>query len=957
MNRSIISLTSGMCLALAAPALAENLLRNASFAEGDAVPTAWQAVNWNTGGRSETAEENGNRYVVLAGTSDQQRACWRQQVPFGGNLAVFEGRMRTRGVAATDNRGASVRLLFRDDERELSLQQAFFPPSGEWTEVSHRFPIPAGTRVIVVELLHWFTPGETHWDEPVLRQASDAELAEVVRASLDREPRQTEKPFHPADGQTVQVTPPPFIWLPVPSASSYQLQIAPSDQFNPAETRTFSGLRRSVYVPGEPLPPGKWFWRCGIETGAGPLFGTPRSFTVPETARAFPFPDFDQIVAAVPRTRPRLFFPGARLDDVRALARGEFKQAVDGLVARCLQAVDEELVPEPGYQPQNRAERGPWAVNVMQTTRPPMNVMENCALAYLLTGDERLGREAKRRLLHFFSWDPEGPTSFFAYDEPPMWVMMRGSRAYDWTYDLFTPEERALVEPNMNARARQFLRRLEGMPFESNPYESHAGRLPGFLGEAAISFIHEWPEAREWLEYATLIYYTSYPAWGGDDGGWQEGPGYWSAYMGFALHFVVALRNATGVDLTGKPFFRNTPFYGLYTATPYHEHSPYGDGQNGRPTGLRGVMAAFANLLHDPHLLWHAQTAGHRPGADLLGLATHVPELAPVPPLELPQARVFPDVGLAALHTALGDRNRDITFLLRSSPFGSVSHGHADQNAFVIEAFGRGLAIATGHYPWYGSPHHHEWTRATRAKNSILVNGEGQVSRSWTARGAITAFHHGEDYDFIEGEAAEAYGGRLERFRRQVVHLRPGIFVMLDSLRAKEPSTFQWLLHAYDEIRVDAARGHLRIEREPAAMDVHLLLPAAVDITQTDRYEPEPERGNFTNTWHLAASTTQAATDALFLAVFLPHRMDDGQTLPRVERIDGAGAVGVRLLFPDGREEVVAFRTDENSPRVAVGGLRSDARVFARGRGPGGTATRRLLLDGALLEETPVPAE
>ena len=95
-----------------------------------------------------------------------------------------------------------------------------------------------------------------------------------------------------------------------------------------------------------------------------------------------------------------------------------------------------ELVAEPGYRPKG-PDYGPWAVNVMRTTRPPMDVMERCALAYLVTGNERLGQEAKRRLQHFFSWDPDGPTSFFAYDEPPMWMMMRGTRAYDWTYDLF----------------------------------------------------------------------------------------------------------------------------------------------------------------------------------------------------------------------------------------------------------------------------------------------------------------------------------------------------------------------------------------------------------------------------------------------------------------------------------------------------------------------------------------
>ena len=74
--------------------------------------------------------------------------------------------------------------------------------------------------------------------------------------------------------------------------------------------------------------------------------------------------------------------------------------------------------------------------------------------------------------------------------------------------------------------------------------------------------------------------------------------------------------------------------------------------------------------------------------------------------LELPQARSFPSAGLASFHTALGDKQNDISFLMRSSPYGGVSHGHADQNAFVVEAYGRGLAIATGYYPWYGSPHH-----------------------------------------------------------------------------------------------------------------------------------------------------------------------------------------------------------------------------------------------------------
>ena len=136
-------------------------------------------------------------------------------------------------------------------------------------------------------------------------------------------------------------------------------------------------------------------------------------------------------------------------------------------------------------------------------------------LAYLITGDQRLGQEAKRRILHFFAWDPEGTTSFFAYDEPPMWMMMRGTRAYDWTYDLFTADERSRVEANMRVRAAQFYQRLQQLPFESRPYDSHAGRLPGFLGECTLSFIHEWPEARDWMRVldAVVLHVVSGLGW------------------------------------------------------------------------------------------------------------------------------------------------------------------------------------------------------------------------------------------------------------------------------------------------------------------------------------------------------------------------------------------------------------------------------------------------------------
>ena len=738
--------------------------------------------------------------------------------------------------------------------------------------------------------------------------------------------------FSPAEGKVVDVTPPPFSWEPIQDADSYILQVSASGEFSKETTRTYAELRRTVFVPGEPLSPGQWSWRVGTQKKGQTTFGKVRSFTVPPQARPFPFPDWNGILARIPRARPRLFFPGQRLHQLRQWAATDLKPAMDALVSACLPEVGKALVAEPGLPPK-KSDFGPWALNVMNTTRAPMDVMENCALAYVILGNRQLGQEARRRLLHFFSWNPTGSTGFFTYDEPAMWMMMRGTRVYDWTYDLYTPEERKQIESFMKTRALQFLERLQQLPFESNPYNSHAGRLPGFLGECALAFIHEWPEAKEWLEYATLLYYTSFPAWGGDDGAWQEGPHYWNDYMNFALHYIIALREAAGIYLMIKPFFYHTPFYALYTAPPYNQHIPFGDGQTGNPANFGPVMYAFSSLTGNPYFRWYAEELGVSPGTGLLTLATYDPSLPAVPPLNVPHGCYFPDGGLVSFHTALGDREKDISFLMRSSPYGSVSHGHADQNAFAIEAFGRGLAIATGYYPWYGSPHHDQWTRSTRAVNSILVDGQGQEQRSWEAVGRIMAFAATPGYDYVEGEAAPAYKDRLLRFRRHVIHVRPGIFVIFDDIQAPRPARYQWLLHTYYPILIKENPRVLHVQNNPAAMTVHLLLPGELNFSQTNVYSPEPELepGSWVNTSHLTAETVNPSPGAQFLAVLSVYRRGEEDRLPHVELLPGNGAVGVRITGKEGNQDIVAFRTDNQTGAVTCGGIESTARVFARG--------------------------
>jgi hypothetical protein len=95
----------------------------------------------------------------------------------------------------------------------------------------------------------------------------------------------------------------------------------------------------------------------------------------------------------------------------------------------------------------------------------------------------------------------------------------------------------------------------EGVGHLNRPYGSHANRTWHKLGECAIAFLGELPEAEAWLDYAVNKFYACYPAWADDDGGWHEGVNYWAGYMGKVVWWLQVARSALGIDGFQKPFF------------------------------------------------------------------------------------------------------------------------------------------------------------------------------------------------------------------------------------------------------------------------------------------------------------------------------------------------------------------------------------------------------------------
>lgn len=685
----------------------------------------------------------------------------------------------------------------------------------------------------------------------------------------------------PVQGAVVGVNPPGFAWWRAKGAKHYILSIF--DHGGRTAYRS-KELADPVHLPARLLPPGDYTWDVEALDLNGTVIakrGTWR-FTVPAGIPELPWVEPKEILARLPSEHPRYVFWKADLPEIRRTLQSTRRADWLKVKTQAEKAFQIPLPEPPKYhtfQDPNQIRMG-YVFYFREFRRRLDWVLTPLSIAYLFTGEERYGLRAKEILLTVEPWGVEGPMSLLARwgDEPGLSMARHGHRAYDFLYPLFDSGERERLKNLTIARGRQILERLRKADYLATPAESHNGRLIAYLAEYAMVLKTEAPDAAEWLDYSLRGLTSFYPHWGDADGGWAEGVSYALAYNDIYLAALESLRRA-GFDLYRRPFFQSVRRFFLYCTSPIGEMKPFGDGsENGGP-GESGaaLLTHHARRFQDPLCLWWARQAAPDGGVDpLISLITE-DNLKPQPPSALPLAALFRGIGWGALHSALDDPRKDTFFLFKSSPFGSVSHSHADQNSFIIMKGGRALAIPSGYYgPAYSMPHHAEWTRQTKANNSVLVNGEGQVVRSEAAQGRIEVFRHQQALTYLCGDAAAAYGGKMKRFLRHVLFLRPGVFIILDELAAAEPAQFQWLLHAFERMTVDPSSGTVLSRRQEASLTVRLACEHGLILTQTDQFDTPFNQGNppeyqkeVANQWHFRASTERTALETRIAALLV----------------------------------------------------------------------------------------
>lgn len=712
------------------------------------------------------------------------------------------------------------------------------------------------------------------------------------------------------DAEEVYENPPRFVWLPtLDEGSRYVLKVVEGGDSDGPPLFTYEDLPRNFFTPDHAYEPGEYSWAYAVwdpDQGApASAWSESRCFTVPEGLNPVPLPSSRARAGTADPSHPRLWINSAKISAfAAALKENPDHCGFRNFYERSVEPwVDRPVIAEPAPYPDNKRIASLWRQMYIDC-QEAIYAVKHLAIAGRLSENDGLLERAKEWLLAVAEWDVLGPTSRAYNDEAAFRVASALAWGYDWLYDRLDDRERTVVRTALLTRTREIADHvITHARIHIFPYDSHAVRaLSAVLTPCCIALLDEGDEeVRAWLDYTIEYLFNIYSPWGAKDGGWAEGPHYWTTGMAYLLEAAGLIRNYYGIDILQRAFFQATGDFPLYTKAPGVRRTCFGDDSTmgDLPSLKTGYnMRQFAGATGNGYYQWYfEQIKRDDPGTeDLfynygwwdfafedLQYAHDFPPIEAKAPADLPTLRVFHDIGWVALQKNMSDPARHLQFVFKSSPYGSLSHSHGDQNAFLLRAFGEDLAIQGGYYVAFNSSMHRQWRRQTRSKNAILIGGRGQYAErdkvlGKAASGKLLAVRQDPTSIFMSGDATAAYRSLnpgVKLAQRDVHFVRERYFVIVDrvSLDAPEPITF--LFHTENEMEIGGQT--FRVTGRRAGLYGHFVFSSAgkPSLRQQQGFPgvDAAEIEGLPLQWHLAAETP-AAKQHVLVTLLVPYALD-----------------------------------------------------------------------------------
>ncbi len=738
---------------------------------------------------------------------------------------------------------------------------------------------------------------------------------ELSIASDCLRPKGNRRRAYPQKGDRLVVNPPTFTWpmtdyefpeaFPVPSNGkgfgdylTYDFQLCSRPDFSGEPLIDEEKLLLAFCNIHKPLEPGTWYWRYRVTGGE---WSQPYEVTVGADVPRFASPTAAQAAAMVPAEHPFIYknleqTPARSTRDRKTLVKNILRKADKGL---------EKTISSFDVKGSDKAATGSESERLQiekfrlrYRIEPMCKEIANLLLAYRLTQNSAYLDKA----LEFADYVAEqDPARTYALSD------FTGSRSMTALAQMVDVAADKLGNERLD-KYKGFIaevaRRIMATAMRENVGSADGILFAHFFQHtfnnvftAAIIMLPHLEEARTWFDALYDIWLSRAPGGGYlADGVWPNGNiGYIHVNMSSMVENALIYRNLFGVNLFEHPWYRNCADALAFVVPVGSAGDGFGDDSEHVPA-YNSLRPDFAYILGcelgNPFAIDYARKmAGIEDGKPYVFTKDNFQEYrlesklkAPATAFSgsVPQAAVFPETGIAVMHTDLNDRDANLYLSFRSSPFGVGSHGMAEQNSFNLSYGGKPIFYPTGYKITTTDKHYLLSQKNSRARNTMTVDGKTQAY-SHSAYGWIARFLDGKDISYALGDASHAYvpfdisalnwetvlrdadsytsedgfiikdedDPKVKKFRRHIAMLRPGIIVVYDDLEADKDVTWTMHLNGLERsnMKLDKKKNTLTATTDNSVAVAQVtgsqaIRPALVDTNLVKPYDwLNPQRG------------------------------------------------------------------------------------------------------------------
>ena len=465
-------------------------------------------------------------------------------------------------------------------------------------------------------------------------------------------------------------------------------------------------------------------------------------------------------------------------------------------------------------------------------------------------------------------WNEEEDNEIvYSYDLGAAHASRHLAATYDWLYPALTDYQRKRLRKALLENA---VLRVKG----NYDYQwwAHAWRtnwLPvcfSGIGLAALAMYPEDPEMVEVVEEVKNRIERFFKESIGQDGGYQEGVGYWRYGMENAVLFATVLKNVSQnrVDMFDNPLLETTIQFPLYTFVPPQGSVPFADSyatlKPERAVYSHGNYALYQKLAEEfnssaakwlGELFFDFDVSKRPHDFDLYSTIWPAANVDPaVPSSQESHSKHFRTIDWVIMRASWENQSHPV-LATKGGIHDDPHHGHLDSGQIAIAYQGEWYVKELGYMQpnglgfWDYRRRFRDYPHANSlGHNVIFVNGEEQQYGP-EYFGKVLDFRTDDAQDYTVIDSTKAYPGReLKAWQRHVVYKKPYFFIVLDEVQAAEGSEIRARIHP--GVPFELNPDHVFMRGESGRMLALPLLPQAFQLQQ-DRHPilAEGERAVF----------------------------------------------------------------------------------------------------------------